>query len=130
MPSWPRLEPTNGARPCLTRMCMRSSSALAMHIHRCSWRYSSLVAVSALVAEDVGPEAWLGRLDRHPAHLLEVAGQRAQLLVLEIRDLDPEQVAELQQHLVHRRVAGALADAVDARGEDLRPAPQRHHRVP
>src|SRR5690348_10299734 len=49
MPSWPRLEPTKGARPCLTRMCMRSSSALAMHIQRCSWRYSSRVALSAAV---------------------------------------------------------------------------------
>src|SRR6476469_8378840 len=43
MPSCPRLEPTNGARPCLTNMCMRSSRALAMHIQWWSWRYSSLV---------------------------------------------------------------------------------------
>src|SRR5713226_1739262 len=47
IPSWPRLEPTNGARPCLTRMCIRSSSALAMHIHRWSCRYSSLFPAGA-----------------------------------------------------------------------------------
>src|SRR5258708_10202025 len=45
MPSCPRLDPTNGARPCLTRMCIRSSSALAMHIHRWIWRYCSRVTV-------------------------------------------------------------------------------------
>src|SRR6266704_4328128 len=49
IPSWPRLEPTNGARPCLTRMCMRSSSAFAMHIQRWRLRCSSLFAVSARV---------------------------------------------------------------------------------
>src|SRR5207302_7330963 len=49
MPSWPRLDPTKGARPCLTRMCMRSSSAFAMHIQRCKFRYSSRVLASARV---------------------------------------------------------------------------------
>src|SRR6267378_7593538 len=47
MPSWPRLEPTNGALPCLTSMCMRSSRALAMHIQRWSCRYSALVPAGA-----------------------------------------------------------------------------------
>src|SRR5256885_5701233 len=49
MPSCPRLEPTNGARPCLTRICIRSSSALAMHIQRWRFRYSSRVLASARV---------------------------------------------------------------------------------
>ena len=71
------------------------------------------------MAEDVETDARLGRLHGHPAHPLERAGQGAQLLVLEARDLDPEQVAKLQQDLVHRRVACALTDAVDAGGEDL-----------
>jgi len=31
---WPRLEPTNGARPCFTRMCMRLSRAFAIVIQR------------------------------------------------------------------------------------------------
>src|SRR5216683_840874 len=245
MPSWPRLDPTNGARPCLTRMCMRLSSALAMDIQRWSWRYSSWVAVSrrvvvairicsasepgrcrrplprsgpcaqmlvvaamevgvvgllgtllahalhlaqhpghqlwlrrdpcftervlddhrprmfavhvidlgphvrrgkelvdggvdehagrvdaGLVREYVQADAGLGGLHRDSRHALEMAREVAQLLVLEIRDLDAEEIAQLHEHLVHRRVAGALADAVDARREHLRAGAERHHRVP
>src|SRR5579864_7226479 len=74
---------------------------------------------SRLVAEDVQTNAWLRRLHRNPADLFEVARQGPQLLVLETGDLDPEQVAELHQDLMHRSVARAFPDAVDARGEDL-----------
>src|SRR5438094_9322259 len=82
------------------------------------------------MAEDVETDARLGRLHGHPAHPLECACEGAQLLVLEARDLDPEQVAKLQQDLVHRGVAGALADAVDAGGENLRPGAERRDGVP
>src|SRR3989442_15675475 len=50
MPSCPRAEPTKGARPCLTRACMRSSSALAAHIQPWMRRYSPRLAPPALVA--------------------------------------------------------------------------------
>src|SRR5438105_7657356 len=46
MPSWPRAEPTKGARPCLTRMCIRSSSALVRAMKRWMRRYSSRVPAS------------------------------------------------------------------------------------
>ncbi len=74
---------------------------------------------AGLVAEHVEADAGLGRLHGDAAHLLEAAGQGSQLFVLEVRDLDPEEVAELKQHLVHRRVAGPLPYAVDARREHL-----------
>src|ERR1700694_3608172 len=67
-----------------------------------------------LMAEDVEPDARLGGLNRNPADLLEVARQRAQLLVLEARDLDAEQVTQLQQHLVPRSIARSFTDAVHA----------------
>src|SRR5258708_5366775 len=57
-------------------------------------------------------------------------GWGAQLLVLEARDLDAEEVTQLQEDLVHRRVACALADAVDAGGKELRAASQGHDGVP
>src|SRR5438105_4157234 len=56
--------------------------------------------------------------------------QLAQLLVLEAGDLDAEQVAKLEQHLVHRRVAGALADAVHRGGEDFGSRTKADHRIP
>ena len=80
--------------------------------------------------EHIEPDAGLGRLHRDAAHQLQMTSQVAQLLVLEAGDLDAEQVAQLQQHLVHGRVAGSLADAVDAGREHLRARAQRHHRVP
>src|SRR6266545_1044842 len=83
-----------------------------------------------LMREHVQPDARLGRLHWDPADTLEVARQLAQLVVLEVRDLDAEQVAQLHQHLVHGRVAGSLAYSVDARGEDLRPGAKGHDRVP
>ena len=85
------------------------------------------------------PDSWLKTLRPMPGSVgwtgmplirSRLPRQCAQLLVLEARDLDAEQVAKLQQHLVHRRVAGALADAVHAGGEHLRARAQRHHGVP
>src|SRR5439155_16826805 len=67
-----------------------------------------------LVAENVEADARLSRLDRNAAHPLKVARQVAQLFVLEVWDLDAEEIAQLQKDLVHGRIAGALADAVDA----------------
>src|SRR5260370_33393932 len=59
-----------------------------------------------------------------------MARERSKLLVLETWDLDAEQVAELHEHLVHRSVPGALADAVHAGGEDFGARTKRHNRVP
>src|SRR5579864_475363 len=75
---------------------------------------------SRFVAEDVEPDPGLGWLHGNPADALEVAGQHPELLVLEAGDLDAEEVPQLHHHLVHGRVSGSLADAVDARGEHLR----------
>ena len=83
-----------------------------------------------LVREDVQADARLGWLHRDAAHQLEMTRQVAELLVLEMRDLDAEEVSELHQHLVHRGIAGALSDAVDAGGEDLRSGPEGHDSVP
>src|SRR5207248_6784298 len=49
-----------------------------------------------LMGEDVEADSGLGGLDRNAADPLEMARQVAQLLVLEARDLDAEQVAKLQ----------------------------------
>src|SRR5712675_2477495 len=83
-----------------------------------------------LMAEHVEPDARLGRLNRNAADLLEMAGERAQLVVLEAGNLDAKQVAELQQDLVHWSIASSLADAVHAGGEHLGARAQRHHGVP
>ncbi len=83
-----------------------------------------------LMREHVQADARLCGLDWDPGHALQVSRQVAQLLVFELWDLDAEQVTQLQEHLMHRRVAGALANAVDARREHLGARSERHHGVP
>src|SRR5438270_3405411 len=56
--------------------------------------------------------------------------QLAQLFVLEAANFDAEEITKLEQHLVHRRVAGALADAVHRGGEDFGSRAEADHRVP
>src|SRR5579863_4112832 len=82
------------------------------------------------MSEHVETDARFGRLHRDAAHELEMACKVTKLLVLEVRDLDAEEVTQLHEHLVHRSVPGPLPDAVDARGENFSPRPQRHDRVP
>src|SRR6266436_718056 len=83
-----------------------------------------------LVREDVEADAWLGGLHGDSRHALEVASQLSQLLVLEMRNLDSEQISQLQQDLVHRGVARPLADAVDAGRKHLGARAQSHDSVP
>src|SRR6202165_5166547 len=78
IPSWPRLEPTNGARPCLTRMWMRSSSALAMHIHLWSWRYSALVSAGAAIPVLAIPPLSLVASGQSSRYLYDLVGSQAQ----------------------------------------------------
>src|ERR1700730_8079947 len=59
---------------------------------------------SRLVAEDVEPDSGLGRLHEDAADPLQVPRQLPKLLVAKAGDLDLEQVAQLQQNLVHGRV--------------------------
>ena len=83
-----------------------------------------------LVAEDVATDPGLRRLDRDPRHPLHQEPEVPKHVVPEAGYLDAEQVAELQQDLVHGHVARALADAVDGGREDVGAASERHHRVP
>src|SRR5438128_1592039 len=90
MPSWPRAEPTNGARPCRTSMCIRSSSAFVAHMARWSRRYSSRVASPSSIARTVAPDrdGDLGHLVSGHAHALQVVVVRA-LELGEVRPLGP-----------------------------------------
>src|SRR5215472_40904 len=85
---------------------------------------------AGLVAEDVEAYAGLGRRHGDAAQSLHQPRQVAQPFVPEAWYLYAEQITQLQQHLVHGRVAGTLADAVDAGCEDFRPASERYDGVP
>src|SRR5919198_6116357 len=85
---------------------------------------------AGLVAEHVMPDSGLCRRHHDATDPLHVMRELAQFLVFEAGDLDPEQITQLEQHLVHGRVARSLTDPVHRGREDFGARAKSDYGVP